>query len=167
MSDYEMNETTRLDRLEAKQAHTDSEVSAVRTQVDILVQGFQRVEQAILNKPPVWNSNSILALLGFCATIVGGGGLYMESQMNHVRDDINENYKKITVSEEFRHQAHYEFGVLHSTSEQVEEEVSRLWDHIHKLEDTDTLLRERTAAAEVSRKAIGNYVKEKHAGETP
>ena len=136
--------------------HTDARVTAMEGQLSDMGNAMNRIEQHLLNKPPTFNLGNIMALLGFAATVMIGGAAYLDTQLNHIRDDIVENDSEIHDINEFRHQTHYEMSNLHHLMSQ--------WEHfdelMHKRDDRINQIENMVERAEISRKATGDYAKE-------
>ncbi len=60
----------------------------------------------------------------------------------------------------FQRQVHYENGIATKDREFHDEEILRLWARINDMRETIGTLREDNSAAQVSRRAMGEYVKE-------
>ena len=126
------NETqlnTRIEKFEARLYHVDGELGAVKADLRNQGDSLRRIEQALVNKQPIWNNGTVLALLSLLVSIVIGGGAYLDNQLNHIKDDIAGNEKRIEVLDEFRFGMHYEVGVLHHDGEQKD----KRWDHFDEL----------------------------------
>lgn len=109
--------------------HTDARVSAMESQLASVADAMNRLEQHLLNKPEKWNSGSIIALLSLVASIVIGGSVFLDSQLSHVKDDIVELTAEAKVNQEFRHQMHFEVGVMKHSFEVNDEK----WQHFDML----------------------------------
>ena len=117
------DQVERLARVEARTYHTDGEVSALKTQVAGVVDTLQRIEAAILNKPPIWNSSSVIALLAIVGSTFWGITSYVDvsAQKSQWRVDslveqvAAEEKKQETLHEintDHQKQVHYEVGVM-------------------------------------------------------
>ena len=160
-------DVNRLQELERRTYHIDGEVSGLKTQIGSILQSLSRIEQAFHNKPPVNWAAWVGVGITFMAMLVGGVfalAQYVQLTQSPLLVGKQENTKAVTDLQLFQHQAHYEIGILHEHKEQVNAEVDKLWEHIHKLEDQDADLVDRMARAETARKAIGEYVRDHHAG---
>ncbi len=106
---------------------TESRVSAIEQQVSDIGTAVSRIEQHILNRPAFnvlgWTGVGItvLSLIGAALFAVVN---YVTLMMDPVKQDIVKNesliesrfeklYDELDELEEFKHQTHYEFGVLH------------------------------------------------------
>lgn len=141
--------------------HTDGRVSAVESKLDAQGQQLNRIEAAVLNKPPAWNNSNVMALALVVGSFLVGITGYVSMQLSPVNQAIVEFKEIANESLQFQKQTHYEFGRL---SEWKEEHVEAFKHHdelYHELERRVDILRQQAAAAEVSRKAIGDYAKEK------
>ena len=150
--------------------HTDSRVTALEGAVGTIgtnqLRSEQKLDQLInsINAPKqinyaAWVGVGLTTLAMVLAGAFGLGsyiGLVNEPQMI----DIANNNKAIEKLGEWQQQTHYEFGVLHNNQVHVKDEISRLWQHIYKLEDVDSELEKQAAAAEVSRRAIGDFARD-------
>lgn len=150
----------RLQHLEQRTYHIDGEVTAIKSQLSTQNEALQRIENSLLNRPSVWNTGSIISLLGLVGSIVFGGAVYLESQMGNVEEDIHELAEYVDIQQEFRHQMHYEVGRMTQTVE----EYDRKWDHfdmlMHKRDDRINEIEKKQAESTVSRRAIGDYARE-------
>lgn len=156
----------RLQDLEARTYHIDGRVSAIETQLTTQGATLSRVEQHILGMSKGKEPNVVgwigLVVTGFLGvlSLVFTLAKYMDLQMAPLRASLLDNEEVHEVFNDFRHQQHYEVGVLHENKTVQQQEIARLWEHIHKLEEMDKDHATRLAQGEVSRKAIGDYVRQ-------
>lgn len=66
----------------------------------------------------------------------------------------------LVILTEFRTQTHHEFGKLFEHQDEVDYKLRHFDERRHIMEDRLSKLEQQSAAAEVSRMAIGDYVKE-------
>lgn len=125
----------RLHQLEARTYHIDGEVAALKTQMGGVVDSLGRIESHQLNKKPVWNTGSVMAMLALVATILLGGATFLDTQLEHIRDDIVGIKADATIVEEFRHQVHYEIGVFKHTQKVHDEQWKHYDELMHKRDD--------------------------------
>lgn len=150
--------------------HTDARVTAMEGQVNTLVLSHNRTEGKIdqlisnLNQPKHVNWAAWVGVaLTFMAMSIGG--LYGISQyitltQAPIIEEVAYQRDITQTIRGFQRETHYEVGVQHTKNEWYKLEIERLWEHIHKQEEVDSDLRDRVARAEVSRKAIGDYVRQ-------
>ena len=143
----------RLDRLEMRQAHTEADVSAIKTGMDTLLDAVRRLE----NKPPMWNNGTVISLVAVLFTILTGAGLYMESQMGHVKDDISDLRETQHMLEEFRHQMHYEVGVMQNNFKVNDDKWAHFDMLYHKLDDQKDEIDKRQQYNEGYKEGARNY----------
>jgi len=129
------HEQQRLQQLEARTYHIDGELAAVKTQVSGMVDSLERIESSLLNRPDKWNNGSIVAMLSLIATIIFGGGVYLDNQLSHLRDDIERNEEHMEILDSFRHQMHYEVGVLSTLNEEQNNKLDHFDTLDHKRDD--------------------------------
>lgn len=156
----------RLQDLEARTYHIDGRVSAIETQLTTQGATLSRVEQHLLGmskgkEPNIvgWVGLTVTGLLGILS-LVFTMAKYMDLQLAPLRSSLAENEEVHKVFEQFRHQQHYEVGTLHTQKDQVQREIDKLWNHIHKQEEIDRDQDDRLARGEVARKALGDYVRQ-------
>ena len=150
--------------------HTDARVTAMEGQITTIghnqLRSEQKLDQLIssINTPKQVNYAAWVGVGLTTLAMVLAGAFGLGSYISLVNEpqmiDIANNNEAIDDLGVWQHQSHYEFGVIHNNQAHVADEISRLWDHIHKLEDRDSELEKQAAAAEVSRKAMGDFMKD-------
>ena len=150
--------------------HTDARVTAMEGQITTIGNNQLRSEQKIDQLINVINSPRQVnwaAWAGVCLTIIIMivGGLFGVAQyvalVNEPQvQDINYNRTSIGEMKEWQNQTHYEFGVSHSVQDRHSKDIEEMWDRMLEFNRDIADLRERVAKGEVSRKAIGDFVKD-------
>lgn len=112
-----------------KVLHTDARVTAMEGQLNDLSEGVARIEAYLLNRPaPNYLGWAAACLTGFSMLV---GALWMVIQyvnltQEPLRSDITHIEDRQNEFEEFKHQTHYEFGILHEykrTQERVDAKI--------------------------------------------
>ena len=156
----------RLQDLEARTYHIDGRVSAIESQLTSQGATLSRVEQHLLGMSKGKEPNVIgwigLAVSGFLgvAGLVFSLAKYMDLQLQPIRAGLAANAEVHETLNAFRHQMHYEIGVLTTQKEDTKGEIKLLWNHIHKLEAQDTEHNKEIAHAQTARKAMGDYIRQ-------
>jgi hypothetical protein len=159
-----MEDAQRLRHVEQEQATLRSEMKGLaHTQAG---QGTQlnRIEQLLLNKPPMWNTNTVLSLVLGVAGVFYGASQYVGYQVQPLEKEIVYLANQVERLNEISKQTYYEMGRLHFYVEKDEGDDVHLDARFHSLQDRVRITEREAAAASVSRKAIGNYSKETRAG---
>ena len=145
-----------------------------------LAERFDRVADAFeeyRNTPGEWSTKDVIrAVAGSVLTVaIAVAGLFyglagyvdMTTKQNEADIAILAEWRK--DKDAFQREMHHEVGINDTVQTVQNTEIERLWNHIHKLENEDKkhveIMAENKAAisaAEVSRRAIGDYVKELH-----
>lgn len=139
--------------------HTDARVTAMEGQISNLAVSQQRSEGKLdqlittMSQPRTinWAAWVGVGLTSVAMLIAGSFGIvsYTTLASAPLEQDVAQNREATEVLQTFQNQTHYEFGVFHTQTE----DLPLLRERIRALE-------QKAAAAEVSRKAIGDYVKE-------
>ena len=151
----------------AQTYHIDGRVTAIEGQISQIGAQLNRMEVAILNKPPLLNFGNVMSMLLAVAGLLYGINGFVDLRLTQVREGIDRNEivldridDKMLEYAAFQREMHYEVG---SFSTRLEEAESRRDRNENWIRGIDTRVREveqRTAAAEVSRKAIGDFVED-------
>lgn len=147
MSDYEVSDTSRLDRLEARQAHMEADMSGVATKVDVLIEALKRIEDAAYNKQPIWNINTILTLL------VVAGGLIL-SMVTYMHTLINPILESQQLYDQFRYEMHYEVGVMKENFSQADRNFATMTTITDKVTDQILSLTRHAAASDARQEML-------------
>ncbi len=147
--------------------HVEQEQATLRSEMKGLAQTQQghgttlnRIEQLLLNKPPVWNTNTVLSLVLAVAGVFYGASNYVGYQVGPLEKEVTMLYKRVEEHDEMSRQTYYEMGRLHLYVEQDDKDDSHLDQRFHSLQDRVRTTERGAAASSVSRKALGEYSKE-------
>ena len=155
--------------LEARYSHLDQRVgtisedlSSMKATLGGVVDTLNRVANDLKPQPA-----SVTAWLGVALVVAGmlgstawGVQQYVGMQLNPVQDRITELREGVVTNKEFRHQMHFEIGKLQHTDKVHDEKLYHYDELMHKSDDRVNELEKQAAAAEVSRRSIGDYAKE-------
>lgn len=158
---------TRLEQVESRVYHIDSEVSGLKSslhsqgkQLDAQGTQLNRIEQAILNKPPLLNFGVLFSIIGMVGTLLYGITSYVGLQMGYLAEDVNRNSEIVSGLQEFQREAHYEVGRFGTKIDNLEQDSKHFDEMRHALEDRVNKLESQSSAAKVSRKAMGDYMQD-------
>lgn len=150
--------------------HTDARVTAMEGQLDSIAHSLSRTDTKIdqvihaINAPKDinWVGIGALCISMIVAMFGGARGMveYVTITQAPILSTLDEHSDVLSHLREFQQQTHYEFGQFSTKAGQLEKEVERLWAHIHKQEDVDTVQNEKIAKAEISRRAMGDYIRQ-------
>ena len=114
---------------------TDARVSSIEGQVKDVSMSVGRIEQHLLNKPPVNITAWVSVVIGLI-TLFGGTVLalvnYVDLTLVPVRAELVQHDTALKQYNEFKHQTHYEIGKIHQWSEA--ETLGAYPDRIRELE---------------------------------
>jgi hypothetical protein len=120
-----------------------------------------------LNQPRNVNYAAWVGVGLTAVALLIGGTIGMVNYMSLTQDPLAEivvgNTTDIDDLHEFQRATHYRFGEYEKMDKFHDSEIEKLWAHIHKQEEIDREHDKAIAASEVSRKAIGDYLRE-HTG---
>lgn len=162
----------RLLEVEQRTYHIDGKVAMIENQLSNQGVQLNRIEQFLINKPgPNYLgmiSLGVTILLGALA-LTGGMAAFMNSQIAHVKDDVEFVVDKLATVEEFRHQMHFEVGLLKERGTRFQLEIdgiNKRADHFDELYHiNDRRLNEvekENSAGWVRDRAMGDYIKQEH-----
>lgn len=151
----------------AQTYHIDGRVTAIEGRLTSFGDQLNRIEQSMLNRAPIVSTSNILTIMTMVAALLYGISGYVNLQLDNQAEDIHRNTSlsdrqqdQIEALKQFQREMHYEVGSLNQ-----KHEASVAWRNRHedRSETVDARLQEveqRAAAAEVSRRAIGDFVKD-------
>lgn len=122
-----------------------------------------RIEQHLLNKPPINAAAWTGVFLTFVAMMFGGVfgiNTWVGLMLDPIESQVSIAREERATQQEFRHQAHYEFGLLHHSEKALDRETEELRDWLTRVDAQVNRNREQIAEAVVSRRAIGDYTRE-------
>ena len=150
--------------------HTDARVTAMEGQISNIATNQNKDSQKLdnlvnaINRPRNVNYAAWVGVgLTTVALLIGGTvGVvnYMRLTQDPLADIVIGNTTDIDDLHEFQRATHYRFGEYKKMDGFHENEIFKLWAHIHKQEDIDREHDKAISASEVSRRAIGDYLKE-------
>ena len=168
----------RLQEIEARVYHTDGEVGAIKTQITQLSESFRRIEKSMLDKPPVWNTQSVLALMGTLGGLMLLFTGYADIQLEHAKDLTERDHEHarelnsirdrrlekieewVSDANEDRARVRYELGTL-VTENLHSSDMAKHDDEMgHWRDEAINELKEGSAGDNVSIKAIGAWLRD-------
>ena len=161
--DSPSNKDPQYTHLDSRVAHLDvrvnslsEDMSSVKTSVDSMTNQLGALIQAVNTKPPTnWVGIGSLIL----AMMIGGAG-FVSLRVSPLEYRDTTTKSSLETLNDFRHEMHYEVGVFRSEKDQIESEVQRLWNHIHKQEEVDREQDKLLAELGIITRAIGDYTKD-------
>ena len=150
--------------------HTDARVTAMEGQMSNIATNQAKDSQKldnlinVLNQPRNVNYAAWVGVGLTAVALLIGGTIGMVNYMQLTQDPLARrvvgNTTDINDLHEFQRATHYRFGEYEKLDGFHNSEITKLWQHIHKQEEIDREHDKEIAAAKVSRKAIGDYLKE-------
>jgi len=150
--------------------HTDARVTAMEGQMSNIAanqaKDSQKLDNLIsaLNQPRHVNYAAWVGVGLTAVALLIGGTIGMVNYMSLTQDPLEKivdgNTTDIDDLHEFQRATHYRFGEREIQDGKIDSEISRLWEHIHKQEEIDREHDKKLAAAEISRRAIGDCVRD-------
>lgn len=156
-------------------ARGQSELSATQRaqgeRLERIGEGVDRLIEERAHKPPIWNTSAVIALVGTCIAFVWGVSSYvdirtdalkgsdaaLEHRLERFLDDLDE---WMDDKDNFQRETHYEVAQLHGLKKEYNYKLQHFDELDHVRDDRLNELEKKAAAAEVSRRAIGDYLKE-------
>lgn len=165
---------SRLQKLEGRTYHIDGKVAAIETQLGTQGAQLTRIEQHMLTpKPPVnygvWVGIGLTILFGFGSALMAVSS-YMDMQLDGVRqaivavdDDMALHRSHAVRDQENEMTRMFTSGKRAGKLEDLSERLAHVDELFHEMDKRVRVNSAKGQEAEVSRKAIGDYVKELHA----
>lgn len=162
---------SRLLKVERQTYHIDGKMTAMETQLGAQGAQLTRIEQHMLTpKPPVnygvWVGLGVTLLFGF-GSMMAAMSSYLDMQLNNVRyvlDDVQGEMDTHAShrQEDFSRQVAEAFtsGIRAGKLEDMSFQLQHLDEREHLMDARVRKVEEEAAAGEVSRKAIGAYMKQ-------
>ena len=156
---------TRLQELEARTYHIDGRVGAIESQLTQVMGAVGRIEQHIISDKPEAPNVVGWATLAF-SILVGAVGMvfsmntYFSSQMDPIRARLDVYESKTETLYDFRHQMHYEVGRFHEELKSNDLFHAKVEQKFNSIDERERVLSEEAAANKVSRKAMGDYIRQ-------
>lgn len=151
----------------AQTYHIDGRVTAIEGRMNQFGDQLNRIEQSLLNKPPLWNIGNIMGLMGMIAGLMWGIYNFVSLEVDQLRETTDRNtavldkqWQRLNELQPFQKEMHYEVGTLRKSIEILTRDAEHADMLYHQLDDRVREAEKKGAAAEVSRKAIGDFVKE-------
>ena len=151
----------RLEHLDGRVETLSETMSAVLTKVDAVVLGMDRITSRVNQPINLWAILSVaIAFVMLCVAIIAGGSSYVDLRLQPVIDaqgrirgwvselDNTVEARGVTIGE-------YKARIDYLEGEFRHSDMLR-----HELEDEVSELRAKAAAADVSRRATGDYVRQ-------
>lgn len=158
---------TQGDDLLARTYHIDGRVTAIEGRMDTFGAQLNRIEGALLNRASPWNVSAIIALVMMVGALLVGISGYVDLQLGNLRQVVDRNTEvgdrqedHLEQLEAFRAEMHYEVGKVNKETDQFRSLADKHDDYHTNLDTRVRFLEQQAAAAEVSRRAIGDYAKE-------
>jgi hypothetical protein len=151
----------RLEHLDSRVGSLSETMSVVLTKVDAVALGMDRITSRVNQPVNVWAVLSFaIGFVGLCIVIVGGVSGYVDLRLVPVVDEIGQNRESLSKTWGILRERSAVIGDFGARVEQLEEDFRHTDMLRHELEEDVAVLREKAAAAEVSRRAIGDYVRQ-------
>ena len=139
---------------------------ALGERFDRMADGYDRMMGQ--EKTIEWDTPRVIGvvgacLLGACLTVGGlfyGIAGYVDMRNESVLQVVAGLAPWMTDKDEFQKQVHYENGVNQEVNKYQSDELTKVWEHIHKQEEIDREHDKMLATAKTSRRAMGDYLKE-------
>lgn len=100
----------------AKVFHTDAEVQSLKRETASIASSLSRIENYIINKPPV-NMIGIISIGVTVVSLIAASLFAMTQYVNMVnaplRMEIDQQTQKIEELQEFKGDVNYEMGIIH------------------------------------------------------
>ena len=155
-----LEDAQRLRHVEQEQATLKTEVKGLAATQQTQGAQLDRIEQLILNKPPMWNTGTVLSAVLGVGGIFFGLSQYIAFQVDPIKKELGWALEKLEQHSEVDKQTYYEMGKLHFYMDEDSRDDQHMDERFHWSEDRIRELEAKAAAAGVSREAIGRYMKE-------
>lgn len=147
--------------------HIDGRVTAIEGQLQSFGSQLNRIENSLLNKPPLLNFGNVMTMMLMLAGLLYGINAFVDLRMAQVEKGIERNAAdadrmedRIAKQEEFQKEMHYEVGTFRTRLEEAESRRDRNENWIRGIDARVRKTEQQSAASEVSRKAIGDFVED-------
>lgn len=150
--------------------HTDARVTAMEGQMSNIATNQAKDSQKLdnlvnaLNQPRNVNYAAWVGVGLTAVALLIGGTIGMVNYITLTQDPLSDivvgNTTDIDGLHEFQRATHHRFGEYEKMDGFHENEIFKLWAHIHKQEDIDREHDKAIAASEVARRAMGDYMKD-------
>lgn len=147
--------------------HIDGRVTAIEGQISQIGTQLNRMEAALLNKPPILNFGNVMTMLLMLAGLLYGINSFVDLRLAQTNEGIERNsfitdkiMDRMEKQNEFQREMHYEVGRFQNSLADIESRRERNEAWIRGLDTRIRGVEQKAAAAEVSRKAIGDYTKD-------
>ena len=158
---------TQGDDLLARTYHIDGRVTAIEGRMDTFGAQLNRIEGALLNRQSPWNISAIIALVMMVGALLMGISGYVDLQLGNLKQTVDRNTEvadrhqdTLDRLESFRSEMHFEIGKMHKDAENFRSIYDKHDTYHSGLDERLRKVEEKAAAAEVSRRAIGDFAKD-------
>ena len=144
----------RLEHMDGKVSSLAIDVSALKTGVDTLVKGMESLSYRT-SQPTNWiGIGSLIVTLGVV------GAQYVDLRLTPVIEEIAQNRIAVSSTQETLQDRGVIIGGFEARLIQIRHDLDHYDDLYHEQELAVIELREKSAAAEVSRRALGDYLRQ-------
>ena len=152
---------SRLEHLDGRVGALSETMSAVLTKVDAVVIGMDRITSRVNQPLNLWAILSfIVAFVMLCLAIVAGGSTYVDLRLTPLAELDQRLIRWVGEIDGKVEQRGAVMGAAKARISQLEKDLEHTDSLRHQLEEQVARLREQAAAAEVSRRATGDYVRQ-------
>lgn len=144
----------RLEHLDGRVSSLAVDMSAIKAGMDTLVKGFDGISTRA-SQPTNW-----IAVASLIITSVVVGSQYVDLRIQPLDEEITHNRAIISEMTSTLQNRGAIIGQFQSSLGEIQDWRKHEDDRRHKLEDDVIHLREQAAAAEVSRRAMGDYLRQ-------
>lgn len=117
--------------------HTDARVTAMEAQIADISHSMGRIETLLLNKqetsPLAW-FGVIFSVLTLCGGLLAAMVTYFSMSTEPLRDKMLEHEKYVSEFSDFKHQTHYEMGMLHEWKRATDERIEDVKQSVEKVD---------------------------------
>jgi hypothetical protein len=144
----------RLEHMDGKVSSLAVDVAALKTGVDSIVKSIDGLSSAT-NRPTNW-----LGVGSLIVTLVVVLAQYVDLRLTPIIDEIGQNRSTISILQETLQDRGVVIGNFEAQLVQIRRDLDHYDSLHHEQEKAVVELREKAAAAEVSRKAMGDYLRQ-------
>lgn len=115
-------------------AKTETSVAALENDMRTVMTGVSDIRKMLMESQKGKDPNYGM-WIGLVAAVLFGVAQYVDMGLEPLEDTIVQRQGVIQTFQDFKHQTHYEFGMIHEWKSEHKKEVTHLDERMHQMED--------------------------------